>query len=129
MKIHKKWKIVLIILIFLLLVIGGRYIMKKIEESKIMSEEKPRIEKFLKYNYEGIETVTLTDVIINATGIPHVKGYVNGDKNLSFDAGIYEEHFNYALNFKKADSPKEKFDNPEKEKTVLEIEKEEETEN
>lgn len=126
MKINKK---LILVLIILFLVTGSRYIMKKIEESKIMSEEKPRIEKFLKYNYEGIESVTLTDIIINATGVPHVKGYVNGDKNLSFDAGLYEEHFNYALNFKKDDNPKEKFDSPEKEKTVLEIEKEEETEN
>lgn len=118
MKINRK---LILVLIILFLVTGSRYIMKKMEESKIMSEEKPRIEKFLKYNYDGIESVTLTDVIINSTGIPHVKGYVNGDKNLSFDAGIYEEHFNYALNFKKDDSP-------EKEKTVLEIEKEE-TEN
>nr|WP_246369343.1 DUF1433 domain-containing protein [Listeria rustica] len=66
-------------------------------DNKLIAEEKPRIEKYLKYNYENIDSVTVTEVVHNPTGIPHIMGYVNGDKKLSFDAGVYDERFEGAL--------------------------------
>ncbi|MGX7419180.1 DUF1433 domain-containing protein [Carnobacterium gallinarum] len=72
--------------------------MKSIQEKELMETEKPRIEKYLKYNYQNIKTVTLTEVIVNPTGVPHIQGYVNDNKEMSFDAGIYDEHFEGALN-------------------------------
>lgn len=73
-------------------------VVKEEANDKLIAEEKPRIEKYLKYNYENIDSVTITGVDVNPTGIPHIMGYVNGDKKLAFDAGIYGEHFETALN-------------------------------
>src|SRR5699024_650904 len=83
--------------------------------------------KYLKYNYKGIDSVTLTGVKINPTGIPHIEGYINDDKEISFDAGIYDEHFEAALNFD-FDRNKPEYrngDNQVRNTTVSEIEKEE----
>lgn len=107
MKTKTKIIIASIGILLLLTITGGALIVKQevtkkenaaLEaDKKLMAEEKPRIEKYLVYNYENIKSVTLTKVDHNPTGIPHILGYVNGDKELSFDAGIYDEHFETAL--------------------------------
>lgn len=86
-------KISIIITILFLIITGGWLILKAIQETKLLQEEKPSIEKYLKYNYENIETVTLTEVKVNPTGVPHILGYVNNNTAMTFDAGIYNDHF------------------------------------
>lgn len=105
--------------------IHKREVVQETADDKLIAEEKPRIEKYLKYNYENIDTVTITHVKYNPTGIPHLRGYVNGDKELAFDAGIYDEHFETALNITSDDFPNTKDPNQDT-LTVSEIEKREE---
>ncbi|WP_430536436.1 DUF1433 domain-containing protein [Listeria rocourtiae] len=75
-----------------------KHLQQQNSEKVILATEKPYIEKYLTYNYQHIDTVTLEKIHINPTGIVHVEGYVNGDPELSFDAGIYDDHFEAALN-------------------------------
>ncbi|KGL38140.1 hypothetical protein BMT55_09795 [Listeria newyorkensis] len=97
----KKWLIVSSILLVLIFIIaGGVYIMKEKENQKaedelerLVSVEKPRIEKYFKYNFTGVNKVTVTGAEIHPTGIPHIKGYVNDDKDLYFNAAIHKDHF------------------------------------
>lgn len=90
-------KIVIFILITIFIITGGWLIMKAIQEKEFIKVEGPRIEKFLKYNYEGIETVTFIDTKVSPMGVPYVEGYVNDNKDMSFSADIYKEHFETAL--------------------------------
>lgn len=62
-------------------------------KKELLTENAPLIEKYLKYNYEGIKSVTFSEVKVNPTGVPHIIGYVNNDKDTYFSAGIYNEKF------------------------------------
>ncbi|MGY3779200.1 DUF1433 domain-containing protein [Isobaculum melis] len=113
----------IIIVVILLILISGYFLKKEWDKKKLIETEGPRIEKYLKYNFKDIETVQFTKVIINPTGVPHIKGYFNNEEN-TFDAGIYSEHFEGALDFTGFITPKHQFDD-ETEKNVSEIEEEE----
>lgn len=86
-------KTFIIITILLFIITGGWLILKAIQETKLLQTEKPRIEKYLKYNYENIESVSFTEVKTNPTGVQHIIGYVNNDKETYFNAGIYNNNF------------------------------------
>lgn len=58
----------------------------KHQEKKLMAEQKPRIEKFLAYNFNNIDSITLTGTHTNPTGITHIEGYINDNKKLWIDA-------------------------------------------
>jgi len=94
-----KKKRFLIILGALFILLGGVYLKKEFDEKQLLETEGPRIEKYLKYNYKNINSITFTKVKINPTGIPHIIGYVNNDKDMNFNAGIYKKHFSRALDF------------------------------
>ncbi|MGX7412903.1 DUF1433 domain-containing protein [Enterococcus caccae] len=57
--------------------------MEESEMNYYMKEQKPRIEKFLKYHYNNIDSVTLTGTQKNPMGGFFIQGYINGDENLS----------------------------------------------
>ncbi|MBC1289204.1 DUF1433 domain-containing protein [Listeria welshimeri] len=103
--------------------------MKNQEEKdmkKILVEQKPRIETFFNYNYKGINNITLTSSKKNPTGVIHIKGYLNDNKDLWIDAALYDEAGIEVVN--SAKEVDETFLKPEYEeniKTVSEIEKEE----
>lgn len=61
---------------------------KKIEEQKIIEQFKPSIEIFLKTYYNNIETITLDKVERVPTGSTCIRGYVNGNKELSIHSFI-----------------------------------------
>jgi len=109
-----------------LIITGGWLILKAIQETNFLQTEKPRIEKYLKYNYENIETVTFEKVTKSSMGVPHIEGYVNNNKDMSFDAGVYDKHFEAALD-STGDVPLTRTDYAIKfgDKSVSEIEKEE----
>lgn len=93
---------------------------------KILVEQKPRIETFFNYNYKGINNITLTSSKKNPTGVIHIKGYLNDNKDLWIDAALYDEAGIEVVN--SAKEVDETFLKPEYEeniKTVSEIEKEE----
>ncbi|MBC2254552.1 DUF1433 domain-containing protein [Listeria ivanovii] len=58
----------------------------KHQEKELMTEQKPRIEKFLNYTYNDIEKITLIGTHTNPTGVVHIEGYVNDNKELWIDA-------------------------------------------
>lgn len=119
-------KTFIIITILLFIITGGWLFLKSIQETKFLNEEKPRIEKYLKYNYENIETVTLTKVVVTPMGVPHIEGFVNNNPDMNFDAGIYDKHFEQALS-STGDIPLTRTDEATEngEKSVSDIEKEE----
>lgn len=117
------------IITIILFLAGGYFILKNQEEKdmkKILVEQKPRIETFFNYNYKGINNITLTSTKKNPTGVIHIKGYLNDDKDLWIDAALYDEAGIEVVNSEK--EVDETFLKPEYEeniKTVSEIEKEE----
>ncbi len=59
-------------------------------ETNFIETQKPIIEKYLKYNYNGIETITYYEKPFKTPmGSLDIKGYVNDDKNLNFSATTY----------------------------------------
>ncbi|MGX7418261.1 DUF1433 domain-containing protein [Carnobacterium gallinarum] len=98
--------------------------MKEIKKNEMMSTESPRIEKYLKYNYEGIETITFEKVIVSPMGIPSINGYVNDDKEKTFSADIYDQHFEGDIITSNLTETDENFKNGAK--NVSDIEKDEE---
>ncbi|WP_228471893.1 DUF1433 domain-containing protein [Listeria welshimeri] len=117
------------IITIILFLAGGYFILKNQEEKdmkKILVEQKPRIETFFNYNYKGINNITLTSTKKNPTGVIHIKGYLNDNKDFWIDAALYDEAGIEVVN--SAKEVDETFLKPEYEeniKTVSEIEKEE----
>lgn len=116
-------KTFIILFCVILSVAGGVYLKKEIDKKSLLEKEGSRIEKYLKYNYKDINSITFTDVKINPTGIPHIMGYVNNNEDMNFNAGIYKEHFSRALDF--FDKIPEYKNKDGLIKSVTEIEKEE----
>src|SRR5699024_2647123 len=104
-KVKKRYTILFVILLFF----GVKTIRTEVYKQKLMREEKPRIEKYLKYNFKNIQKITFTKVVINPTGVPHINGYINNDPSMSFDAGVHDDHFSQALNFYGEKKPENKF--------------------
>lgn len=86
-------KFLFVFITTILIITGGWLIVKEIQKKELLTENAPLIEKYLKYNYEGIKSVTFSEVKVNPTGVPHIIGYVNNDKDTYFSAGIYNEKF------------------------------------
>lgn len=96
-----------------------------IDKKELIKSEGPRIEKYLKYNYEGVEKVEFTDVFFTPTGIPHIVGFINDDNNISFDAGVYNGRYNAAINWDNDDNVPSRSSNDGSIKTMEQIEEEE----
>ncbi|MBC1920350.1 DUF1433 domain-containing protein [Listeria booriae] len=90
----KKKTLVISAISIILIIAGGALFMKyqndKQKEQAFWDEQKPRIELFFKYNFNDITSVTFDDdsQVVNPTGVPHMSGYLNGDKSLWFDASV-----------------------------------------
>ncbi|XUB55951.1 hypothetical protein IGJ02_000183 [Enterococcus sp. DIV0724b] len=80
--IRKKYICLSILILTIVLAFGGCKSMEESEMNYYMKEQKPKIEKFLKYNYNNIKSVTLTQANKNPMGGFSIKGYVNENKNL-----------------------------------------------
>lgn len=61
---------------------------QKEQEQKYYNEQKERIELFMKHNVKGYKNTHFTKIERNPMDGYDVSGYVNGDKNKSFTAGI-----------------------------------------
>ncbi|CEK36564.1 Protein of unknown function (DUF1433) [[Clostridium] sordellii] len=82
------YTIIAIILIFGIIGIGlKKYIDNK--KQKIIEQFKPSMEIYLKTYYNNIDTVTVDDVERVPTGSTCLRGYVNGNKELSIHSFIY----------------------------------------
>ncbi|MED4680894.1 DUF1433 domain-containing protein [Bacillus nitratireducens] len=95
-KYNKKYFFGGILFVSLLVIagVGGYHYMKEKQieaQKKYMAEQKIRIEKYLKYNYNNVHSVILTDMYKDPMGVIHIEGYINEDKNLKIDAIIESE--------------------------------------
>ncbi|MBC1969772.1 DUF1433 domain-containing protein [Listeria marthii] len=126
----KKQPIILIsILIIVLCSLCGFLFWKKYEKqntNRIFTQQKPRIEAFFDYNYNGVNEITLTSLQENPTGVVHIKGYINGDEDLWIDAGLFDSVGVEIVNSaKEVDEKFLKTENEENIKTVSEIQQQE----
>lgn len=90
---EKKHKIIItVIAVLLLAIITGGYFMHqakiKEQERAFWAVQKPRIEKFYKYNYKDVHSVEFGDTRVLPTKTHVIEGYINGDKSLSFSASV-----------------------------------------
>ncbi|WP_221633683.1 DUF1433 domain-containing protein [Listeria innocua] len=116
----------LILFFILIIVFSGALFWKKhqenVEKEAFLKEEAPRIEQFLKYNYNNINKLSFTHVKVSPMGIPYIEGFINNDENLFFSATIYDEHFENSISIPEDVSNWRK---NEINKTVSEIQQEE----
>ncbi|MDT0050174.1 DUF1433 domain-containing protein [Listeria cossartiae subsp. cayugensis] len=94
----KKQPIIIVSILIIILSCFTSYVFWKkheihIANETLLKEESPRIEKYLKYNYNNIENVTFTKADFTGMGTPYIEGYINGDKDLYFTTSIYNNHF------------------------------------
>ena len=99
------------------------YVKQKEKEEQYWKEQEARVEKYIHYNVKDVKSITFTEHKVSPMGVPHIEGYINGNEELWFDAGIsttkdFEDKFGcsgelYGNYIKKP------------EKSVSEIEKEE----
>lgn len=83
---NKKWIILVGIIIIL---IGGYKIMEKQKINAYVERQKPRIEKYLKYNYNNVESVIISNNIEkNPMGGFFIDGYINNDPNIDISVAV-----------------------------------------
>ncbi|MCD4642565.1 hypothetical protein AR454_12080 [Bacillus mycoides] len=85
-------KVMILVVSAVMLIAGGyftiEYLKQKEKEEKFWNEQKERVEKYIHYNIQDVKSITFTENKISPMGVPHIRGYINGDKALWFDAGI-----------------------------------------
>lgn len=75
--------------ILLVISIGGYYMHQKgQQEDALWDKQKPRIEKFYRHNYQGVENITFGKTYTFPTKTNVIEGYINNDKSLSFTAYV-----------------------------------------
>lgn len=68
-------------------------------KKEILKREGPRVEKFMKYNFEGIKKITIKSLEETPMGGYFLNGYINDDKDLDFSADIgtkFEKNISYS---------------------------------
>ncbi|ALS02377.1 hypothetical protein ATZ33_13570 [Enterococcus silesiacus] len=94
-------------------------------KNKDIDIQKKRIEEYVRYNYNNIESITFTDSKKVPTGSTYVHGYINEKKNLSFSAWLTPNTFEGEF----TNSPElDQLSKYEKNKLPNEIEKEQQVE-
>ncbi|MEC3435051.1 DUF1433 domain-containing protein [Bacillus cereus] len=119
-------KAMILVISAVILIAGGyftmEYLNKKEQEEKFWKIQESRIEKYIHYNIENVESITFTEYEVSPMGIPKLKGYINKDEQLSFIAHISTTE-NFEDDFGCSGELDEMIKKPAK--SVSEIEKEE----
>ncbi|PFV24417.1 hypothetical protein COL01_31280 [Bacillus thuringiensis] len=123
-------KAMILVVSAVMLIAGGyftiEYLKQKEKEGKFWNEQKERVEKYIHYNIQDVKSITFTENKISPMGVPHIRGYINGDKALWFDAGIGTTE-NFEDDFGCSGELDEMIKKPDK--SVSEIKKEEKAKN
>ncbi|PEQ44803.1 DUF1433 domain-containing protein [Bacillus thuringiensis] len=123
-------KVMILVVSAVMLIAGGyftiEYLKQKEKEEKFWNEQKERVEKYIHYNIKDVKSITFTENKISPMGVPHIRGYINGDKALWFDAGIGTTE-NFEDDFGCSGELDEMIKKPDK--SVSEIKKEEKAKN
>ncbi|BEJ46811.1 DUF1433 domain-containing protein [Staphylococcus epidermidis] len=80
--------ILVIVTILLSIYLKMKYDEKKVAKEKYYNQQKDRIELFMKYNVKGYKNTHFTKIERNPMDGYDISGYVNSDKDKSFNAGI-----------------------------------------
>ncbi|MBG9533228.1 DUF1433 domain-containing protein [Bacillus cereus] len=85
-------KVMILIVSAVILIAGGyftmEYLKQKEKEEKFWKVQEARVEKYIHYNIKDVKSITFREHKVSPMGVPHIRGYINGDKALWFDAGI-----------------------------------------
>ncbi|SCC41736.1 DUF1433 domain-containing protein [Bacillus wiedmannii] len=86
-------KKVIILGVSALLLIAGEfftleYLKHKEQEEIFWKAQKARVEKYIHYNIQDVESITFKEDSVSPMGVPKLKGYINKDENLWFIAHI-----------------------------------------
>ncbi|MFC0233898.1 DUF1433 domain-containing protein [Vagococcus entomophilus] len=88
---------------------------QKNSEQKIANfweTQKPRVEKFIKYNFKDVKTITFTKIENDPLG-SNLFGYINNDKEMDFDVsvslGTGETEFNTGISYSEKMGELEKY--------------------
>ncbi|MCU5583833.1 DUF1433 domain-containing protein [Bacillus toyonensis] len=119
-------KVMILVVSATVLIAGGyftmEYLKQKEEEEKFWKVQEVRVEKYIRYNIQDVKSITFTEHKVNPMGIPYIKGYINDDKELWFNASISTTE-NFEDKFSRSGELGKLIKDPEK--SVSEIEKEE----
>ena len=119
-------KVMILVVSAVVLIAGGyftmEYLKQKEIEEKFWNEQKERVEKYIHYNIKDVKSITFTENKISPMGVPHIKGYINNNKELDFIASISTTK-NFENKFTRSGELDEMIKKPAK--SVSEIEKEE----
>lgn len=84
----KKWiaiPFIILIIVITIIFLRGQYKMtEQIKLDKYLTSQKSRIEKYLKYNYNNIDTIEFLEITNTPMGAIHISGKIN--KNIDFTA-------------------------------------------
>ncbi|MGW5954878.1 DUF1433 domain-containing protein [Bacillus mycoides] len=123
-------KVIILVVSAVIVIAGGyigmKYVEKKEQEEHFWKKQEARVEKYIHYNIENVESITFSDHSVSPMGVPQLKGYINNNKKLWFIGHIsntknFEDHFGRSGELGKL------IKDPEK--SVSEIEKEEKAKN
>ena len=64
------------------------YLKQKEKEEQFWKRQEARVEKYIHYNVKNVKSIKFTEHKVNPMGIPYIKGYINDDKELWFNASI-----------------------------------------
>ncbi|MED3122618.1 DUF1433 domain-containing protein [Bacillus wiedmannii] len=119
-------KKLLIILSIICIIAGGyftiEYLKHKEQEEKFWKAQEVRVEKYIHYNIQDVKSITFTEHETSPMGVPHIKGYINDNQELWFDAGL-NSNDNFERKLGRSGELGQLIKQPEK--SVSEIEKEE----
>ena len=119
-------KKLVIILSIICIIAGGyftmEYLKQKEKEEKFWKVQEARIEKYIHYNIQDVKSITFIEHKISPMGVPHIKGYINDNRELWFDAGL-DDNDTFERKLGRSGELGKLIKDPEK--SVSEIEKEE----
>ncbi|MGG0730973.1 DUF1433 domain-containing protein [Bacillus paramycoides] len=119
-------KKLVIILSIICIIAGGYFTMEYLKQKEIEEQfwkrQEARVEKYIHYNVKNVKSITFTEHKVNPMGVPYIKGYINDDKELWFNASISTTE-NFEDKFSRSGELRKLIKKPEK--SVSEIEKEE----
>ncbi|MDF3555863.1 DUF1433 domain-containing protein, partial [Bacillus cereus] len=119
-------KKLIIILSIICIIAGGyftmEYLKQKEKEERFWKVQEARIEKYIHYNIQDVKSITFIEHKISPMGVPHIKGYINDNRELWFDAGL-DDNDTFERKLGRSGELGKLIKDPEK--SVSEIEKEE----
>ncbi|PQZ45959.1 hypothetical protein CQZ94_29435 [Bacillus sp. MYb209] len=85
-------KVMILVVSAVILIAGGyftmEYLKQKEKEEKFWKAQEVRVEKYIRYNIQDVKSITFIEHKISPMGVPHIKGYINDNRELWFDAGL-----------------------------------------